>query len=377
MSLILPSSLSADTLTALLTFTIDAATDSMAFSFVAQNTTPIAKVQVHISTKTGTPNDLLVLLAADTDGRPTGTPGAQPTDIGGGSPTLVAVANGATATGVNTFTFTNAYTPTAGTRYWLVLWPGGSGGSGWSASHRYIFAEGTGNFTLGRGERVSTTTDTATTWTALETMAIFSFSLQDASNNYLPLLQSAVFASTTLNVTPSSGSSPNEYGTLITIPTGQAVNLYGMEWMYRIANAATSDSQLDAWTNPLVTPVSLESFVVDVSAFYPVTSAMRPFIHRWVSGPYALTGGTVLGVSNRATGAGTVTTAQVIFQSQAAKEAALFLRDWQGMDRAGGSGAFTARPDRIYSLLPRLSLEDVSGSSGGGLRLAGHGGLAA
>lgn len=344
-------------------FTQDAATDVMVYSFIAQSTTAIKKFQWY-TTKTGTPHDLLVFLAADNNSVPAGTPGSQPTDIGGGSPTLVSIANASITTGVNTATFTNAYTPTVGTRYHVVLFPGSTGGSAWGASHKYAHVILTGLFELWT-ERGLTSTDTTTTW-AYNDHGIMSFSLQDASDNYLPLFHSAVLSSTTLRVTSiTSASSPNEYGTAFVVPANQALKLHGVYAGYRIADATNSDFRVQAWTDPLGTPSSLELLDIDVSAFYPVISSDRRLSYWLPSGPYTVSAGATVGVSWRATGTGGVGYWQAIFHSQAAKEAALLLKSLFGIDRSGGSGAFTARYDRIYSVYPWMSIEDQLGRAVG------------
>ena len=350
------------------TFVQDAATDAFAFYFIALSATAIKKVQWSVSAKTGTPHDLLVLLSGDTDSRPTGTVGEQPTDIGGGSPTQVAIANGSISVGVNTATFTNAFTPTVGTPYWVVFWPSSTGGSAWGASHKYTHITGALPLFAQTSERCSTTTDTATTWVRTAE-SCYSFSLLDASDNYLPLVGSAVLTSTTISLTTiDSASSPNEYGTGWVMPNNQNMRLYGMHYFLRPVDTVNSDLRLEAWRDPLVSPVSLGFYAVDISAFYPTANFITTR-HYWSDGPYVLTAGATHGVSWRATGSGDLYLRQLLFHSQAAKEAALMLKSMWGMDRSGGSGAFTARYDRLYSLLPWLSIEDVTG--GGLARIIG------
>ena len=342
------------------TFAQDASTDVLSFSFIAQSATAIKKMQWHIITKTGTPHDLLVFLSADNNGVPAGTPGSQPTDIGGGSPTLVAIGNASITGGaVNTATFTNAYTPTIGTRYHVVLFPGSSGGSAWSASHRYIHALRSDALMQAFSERILTSTDTTTTW-SYDSDSVCGFSLQDASDNYLPLIHSAAFGSSTVRTTNiDSASSPNEYGTAFIVPTNQVLQLYGMYQSMRIADATNSDFRLQAWRDPLnATPTSLDFLDIDISVFFPVINSDRGIPHWFSGGPYSLRGGETIGVSWRATGTGDCTFWQNQFHSQAAKEAALLLKGLWGIDRSGGTGAFTAQYDRIYSVYPWISIED-------------------
>ena len=344
-------------------FTQDAATDVCVYSFIAQSATAIKKFQWY-TTKTGTPHDLLVFLAADNNSVPAGTPGSQPTDIGGGSPTQVAIAHASITTGVNTATFTNAYTPTVGTRYHVVLFPGSTGGSAWGASHKYNHVTLTGILALWT-ERTLTSTDTTTTWT-YGVNGLMSFSLQDASDNYLPLVHSAVLSSTTLRVTNiTSASSPNEYGAAFVVLTNQALRLHGVYAGYRIADATNSDFRVQAWTDPLGTPSSLAFLDINVSDFYPVVNSDRAVAYWLPSGPYTVSAGTTVGTSWRATGTGQVTYWQAIFHSQAAKEAALLLKSVFGIDRSGGSGAFTARYDRIHGVYPWVNIEDQLGRAVG------------
>lgn len=350
------------------TFTLDAVSDMTAWQFEAQSTTAIKKVQFHIDTKTGTPGNLDVYLTADNNGSPN-IAGGVPVDIGGGSPTLVSIANGSLAAGVNTATFTNAYTPTIGTKYWVVLFPG-AGGSGWSASHRYIFTMGTNAFGGGKGEKAANSTDTGATW-SLAGVSIHSFSLQDASDNYLMLINSAVFSSSNAAIGVSDASNPDEYGMIFTNPSNAAVDLHGIGWFYRLSNATTSDHTVAAYTDPLGTPSLLESITIDVSAYFPAATTNQTFIERWKSGPYTLASGAEVAVSVKATGAGTVTHAQVLFHSNAARMAALMLMDWYGVTRNGGSGAFTPVTTAWYSIFPVYSVEAPTPSGGGLARIIG------
>lgn len=340
---------------------MDATTDFCGWQFEAQGTTPIAKLRWFVATKTGTPDNLGVVITADNNGVPN-IVASVPVDIGGGSPTLVSLGNASiTNNAVNTATFTNAFTPTAGTRYWVVLYPLSGGGSGWSASHRYIHEMASANLGSGSHEFGATSTDSGTNWSILS--GIQSFSLLDGSDNYLPTMLAACFGSATFLVSYGVGSNPDEYGNLLTVPMDATLDLHGLHYLYRITDAVNADHTLFAYTDPLGSPTLLESMAVDVSTFRPTINTNFIFSKRFTSGPYTLTGGTALSLSARCTGTGNLQIGPIVFESQAAREAALLLRDLYGVTREGGSGAFTATLDRINQFLP---LDEVLGTAGGG-----------
>lgn len=341
------------------TFLMDATSEMVAFEVVPHGTTPIAKVQFYLVAETGTPGLCGVIITDDNVRKPNILVGV-PVDAGGVSVTLKTFAATDVAVGLNTLTFTNAFTPTEGTRYWVVFY---AISGTWDASNRYQFLLGAIGLLSPLGENYATSVDGAgATWTLVGAHLV-SCSVLDASDNYLPSVASACLASTTAAISYSDASNPDEYGSVVVIPANAGVKLYGLDYLYRLSDAATSDHTMVAYTDPFGTPALVDDLAIDVSAFNPTISLNASERHRFLDGPHTIAAGSTLLVGAKATAAGTLTLKQAIFASQACRESALCVRDMYGATRNGGSGAFSAQVDRVYSFGPWLSLE--AGASGG------------
>lgn len=374
MSLLLPLGMALGT-AAPLNFVIDAQNDALAWRWRARSTTPIAKLMVFFAQRVGDPHDICAVISADNNGVPTIDTGPTPdmiADIGGGTPTLVTVGAGdITNNAAHTFTFTNPYTPTAGTDYWLCIYGTGAGGTTYDASNRYQITQTYAALSGVLGEIPASSTDGAVaTWSYFPSGNITcgAFSVLDGSDNYLPTVCSACPGSATGSVAYQASSNPDEYGNLITVPSETTIDLYGLVYHWALSSASTSDHDLFAYRDPLGTPALLETMSVDVSAYLPINTAHRQ-ARRWGSGPYSLTAGQVAGVAVRATSTGTLTVGQLVCASQAAREAADLFAGVHGMTREGGSGAYTPQTAIIYTVLPYLAHTGTAG--GGGTPIAG------
>lgn len=361
MTLLMPLGIPPQFQAAFSTFFIDATTDFLAFSILPQGTTAIAKIQFHIDTETGVPGTMGMVLTADNNNAPTVSVGV-PTDIGGGSPTLKSIVPADIVVGANTITFTNAFTPTEGTRYWIVFYP--ISGT-WDATNRYRFVVSSLDIIASFAESRAFSTDTGTSWTLIEEVLQF-VSVLDAGDNYLPTINCACIGSTTQSISYSDASNPDEYANIVTLPANVTVALHGLSRALDISSTTTSDHSLHAFTDPFGTPVELEAITIDISAYRP-SLVLATVIDRFINGPYTITGGTVVAVSAKATSTGTILVVQHIFASQGAKEACLLVRDMYGATRNGGTGVFTAALDRVYSFLPWLELLGTAGGGGGPL----------
>ena len=339
---------------------LDSVADMIAWSFEARTTTPIAKLVFRTGTLTGSPGTASIVLSADANCQPT-ISGGLPVDIGGGSPTLVTHTTWASATNY-TVTFTNAFTPTLGTRYWIVMYA--SSGT-WDASNRIQINRHNNNFGGGGAHHSGLSTDGAGASWSLSRHVKAYYSLLDASNNPLDS-DSAGLSTTVATATYSVSSNPDEYGILFTIPANCTAYLHGFWWLHRINDAVNSDHTLFIYTDPLGTPVLLDSFAVDVSVFSPFTGVSDVPYWRADDGPFTLTGGTVVACSVRATGTGTLQYFRDVYTSQAVKESALLFRDYTLVTREGGTGAFTqVLTDVVNIVVPHFELLGTAG--GGGL----------
>lgn len=339
-------------------FTMDATTDFVAFRYRALSTSPIIKAEVFINTKTGTPGNLECVLAANADGGKPNISGGVPVDVGGGSPTLVSIAEGSISTGSRlTITFTNPFTPTAGTWYWLVLYPG-SGGSGWSASHRYII-RGVVSSALGnsRGDEVSaTSTDTGSTFADLT--GIPYYSLLTTGDAYLPTLAACCFdAQTTEDVDDTSN--PDERGVAFTVPANMTATLRGISILMRSENTS-ADFAIAAYSNDS----QLVSRSVDLSDFR-IAPATAGACNLLFTTGQDVSAGAIARVAVKSSSASDFLRHNVYeFGSQARRESALLFRDWWYCHRNGGAGSFTDDKTRAYGFVPFVEFAAAGGGGG-------------
>lgn len=345
---------------------LDSVGDMVAFSFEARVATAIAKVVFRTATLAGTPGTASVVLCADNNGVPN-ISGGIPVDIGGGSPTLVTHTSWAGST-TYTDTLTNAYTPTVDTKYWIVIYA--SAGT-WDASNRVqILRYDNSCGITGANHNAISTDGAGAVWTVTRSV-----------HNMVHLLTSsdAVLASDSMgictNLTATSftvSSNPDEYGLVFTVPDNCVAYLHGMWWLHRIADATNSDHTLFLYTDPLGTPVLLDSKTIDVSVFSPFINTNDVYYWRADGGPFTLRAGTVVACSVRATGTGTLTAMNNTFTSQAVREGALLFRDYSLVSRDGGSGAFTQQLAQSTNIVvPHLELlGNITG--GAALRTGGR-----
>lgn len=340
------------------TFTMDATTDFVAFRFLPRTTAPITGVEVFVSTKTGTPGNLECVLTGNVTGKPI-VSGGVPTDIGGGSPTLVSIANAGISNNSRlTITFTNPFTPTAGTWYWVVLYPG-AGGSGWSASHRYIFRFAVTIAAVGvmQGDELSaSSTDTGANFTTQRGIPYVSWLTTGAA--YLPTIASCCFDSVgTVDVDDTSN--PDERGSACTVPANTTASIIGLSSLYRI-EAVTSDFTIAAYSDN----TSLESRAIDTSEFDPVISTnMASF---FFLADQSVAAGAIARVAIKATNASDFFRFQAWeFGSQARRESAKIFADSWYCNRNGGAGSFTDDKTRWYSVVPHVSFVGTGGGGSG------------
>lgn len=343
---------------------LDSVGDMAAWSFEARVATAIAKVMFRTGTLTGAPGTASLVLCADNNGVPN-ISGGIPVDIGGGSPTLVTHTSWASTT-TYTDTLTNAYTPTVDTKYWVVLYA--SAGT-WDASNRVqINRHDTSSGNLGANHSGLSTDGAGASWTITRSIHGM-ISLLDASNNVLANDSLAISAAAT--TAPTTASNPDEYGVLFTVPANCTAYLHGFWWLHRINDATNSDHTLFMYTDPLGSPVLLDSKAIDVSVYSPFTGVNDVYYWRADGGPFTLTAGTVVSCSVQATGTGTLTFINHTFDSQAVRESSFLFRDFYLVTRNNGSGVFTAQVAQLCNLVvPHLELVGATGNRG--LRTGGR-----
>lgn len=350
------------------TFAVDASTDYIAFGFVPRTNAPIVAAEVWVTTKTGTPHDLQCVLVANSAGLPGA--GATPTDVGGGSPTLVALAHASITTASRlTITFTNAFTPTPGTRYWLVLYPGGTGGSAYSASHRYIFNHVFSSISgVGAGagdERSAMSTDTGTTWAT--TAGIPWVSFLTTGSVYITTTCACCFDAVTV-VDVDDTTNPDERGTAFDVPANTTATIHSVLFRNRSENA-TSDFAVACYDND----TQLESRAIDQSEYESTYGAsLNGTVTFLVSQDVAA--GHVGRVAIKSTDSDDFMRHNIMeFGSQARRESTIMFGGSWYCNRNAGGGSFTDDKTRWYMILPVVSFAG-SGAGGGMLVHPGMGG---
>jgi hypothetical protein len=338
---------------AMVTFTMDATTDFLAFRFLAFTTAPITKVEAWISTKTGTPGDMGVVIVAENGPIPN-ISGGVPVDIGGGSPTLFTVVAASTTTNSrHTWTFTNAFTPTAGTRYWIVFYPI-SGGT-WDASNRYIFRQSFQGVGADLGDEVSaSSTNTGTAFTRGGHCS--HFSLLTTGDAYLPMGSSCCLDNSA-TVDWDDADNPDERGTAWTLPASTGAIVRGIKSMLRVS-ALTATFSIDAYVGD--TSQGSRTIGTELADGTGNTIARLHF-----ATAFTLTTAGTLRVAIKATHASdTIRQAVLEFGSQARRESCQDFKDIWYCHRNGGAGAFTDDKTRLYTILPVVEFYGTGGGGG-------------
>ena len=175
-------------------------------------------------------------------------------------------------------------------------------------------------------------------------------------------------------LTWTDGSATDEYGNIFQVPFACSIDAIVMTM--RLVDA-TSDFTIDITSTPLGTPASIISGPLTRNAEnFGVAAAEQLCIFTFP--PVSLTANTDYCVSVKATGAGNIRWNRAIAPSAAA----IGLINaggttTYGVSRNAGTGAYgTAITTIVHPIGVRIS-NITAGSSGGGMRLAGHGGLAA
>lgn len=351
----------------LTTAVLDATTDMVAFGIMPWSTTAIKKIQVWISTKAHVSSgDINVVITTNALGMPV-VSGGVPTDAGGGSPTLVTVSRASLTAGATyTFTFTNGFTPTADTRYWVVFYPTGT----WDASNSIsIGTSFSGAFTNNGLEPSVVSADTGSSWTTTPTtMAHPSFTLLDASDNCLNTFSAVCVGAASASAAFTSSSNPDEYGNMFTTPANYSPACYGMLDAPTTGNFTTADFSVYLIRDPLGTPTIVDQVDIDISVMRAASynGALNLF-WRWPDGPHTLDANTVYAVTKAATGAGTITIYRTQFASNAARLAAYAYKGISQVARQNGTGAYTETNTLVCNMVPVLAFAD--GSASGGLKI--------
>lgn len=314
-------------------YRLDASDDAIAFRWRPMTATAIKKVEVIQQNTNSSPGDVNYVLTGDSGCAPI-VAGGVPTDIGGGSPTLVAVASGS-HTGSNariTASFTNAFTPTPGTFYWLVVYPSGThDATNWRQIHN-----GSAHMSAARGSEVvahGSALSTSPAWSR-QSVGVNCVSFLDASDNYLQTITSASGFGFTF--TWDNADNPDERGVAMDVPAGVRLKVHGFNSVYRPVDAS-ADLELKCYRDS--TQIGTTR-TIDVSEWLPVYNTATVATTFWFAdGPYTVDGPCTLRMMILPThSSSTFTMAYWDFASQARRESMMLARDiWYTSRNDGGS----------------------------------------
>ena len=174
-------------------------------------------------------------------------------------------------------------------------------------------------------------------------------------------------ASTSFN----SGSTPDEYALIFRVPFACKVD----ELQALVATSAGSDFEMILYSDPLGTPAVIESVTVDANALS--IASVRGCIVQLTT-PRTLTINTDYAIAVRPTTTNSVTLREIasISSSNAGLQFLSLGTGCYKATRSNQSGAFSATDTTRMLMAVCISALDDGASVGGGIRAAGHGGLA-
>lgn len=349
------------------TFLLNGAGDKMAIVFQAPSSTVPDLIAFHVSTAT-TPGSAGTLDATLETLDTTGLPNGAVTNSATGSATI-------STTGVKTIAgLAGTAVVTAGTLYAIVL----TAGSGWNRNLTVKPVTGSGQGSPGFPYYL--TKDSAGAWAKVagNNMGLC-FGLANVGGVYLQVtgLLGAYQAVAFQTFTDASGV--DERGNRFTLAAPMTLcGALALDVGGSVPDA-TNNATLSLYSSHTATPVQL--------ATMPLPGASRlGFLGQALlfGTPVNLLANTVYALTLKATAAGNQNYVRWDYASNA-HLGSFVATSFYSTSRDGGSGEpavpgnnFTDLTTSVYGLFPLFSkIDDGAGAAGGGIRLAGHGGLAA
>jgi hypothetical protein len=161
----------------------------------------------------------------------------------------------------------------------------------------------------------------------------------------------------------NSGSTPDEYGLIYQFPFPTKISGYGI-WLTDIAT--TDDFELILYSDPLGTPVAVNTYTVDASS---VLSALPLYFDVTMTSLYTLAANTPILLAVRPTTANNITLTRIALGSGGANLRKMFPcgTDHATYSRSNQSGAFGSADDvnLLASWLWLGAFDDGSGGGGG------------
>lgn len=177
----------------------------------------------------------------------------------------------------------------------------------------------------------------------------------------------------TESVAFNSGSTPDEYAIVFQVPFKCSIDHL---CVHSGATSAGEDASLVLYTDPLGTPTAQRTAVLDPTLHRDGAPAL---LWQRVT-EYTLEPGTTYAISYVAQSTGGRQLQRITIPTAGCRKFTMFGTTLQGGSRTDGTGAFGSLSTTAWMILGFAinKLDDgVGGSGGGGIRIAGHGGLAA
>jgi hypothetical protein len=174
----------------------------------------------------------------------------------------------------------------------------------------------------------------------------------------------------------NSGSTPDEHCNIFQVPGPVKVD---MLWaVMNISGSSSSDYEMILYRDPLGTPVEIANGKVIIDASQTQGTAAIRLIQAGLTADISLSANTDYAIAIRPTTANNVSVYH--FDVSAAghwKAHSMGANCYKGT-RSNQTGAFSATTtSRLYAGVRVCGIADDAGGGGGGMRMAGHGGLAA
>lgn len=171
----------------------------------------------------------------------------------------------------------------------------------------------------------------------------------------------------------SDSTNPDERGVIFQVPWQCKIDALGLRMI--TANATTSDSTLTLYSTPLGTPSSMVSKTIPAESLQNTSSGV---VVIGLASEITLSPNTDYCLALRATGTTTVSIGQNTLGLQTWRTFFLGGVNTRKGTRDGGSGAFSEESPAVthYTMAVRISAFNATGTTGGGIKIAGLGGLA-
>jgi hypothetical protein len=213
-------------------------------------------------------------------------------------------------------------------------------------------------------------------WGNKEGLALVVIEFDDGT--FAKLEGGAVFQNTGLAIEGfADATNPDERGMAFSVPW--ACSVAAAKFWMAANNSAAGDSELTLYSDPLGTPTALITPIAIRAEDLGFNSGSAREVTIPFVAPIALTANAVYAFALKATGTANINITPILVADANYKVLLGANTDYSKVTRNAGTGAFSATAGTVYWgwSIGISALDDGAGGAGGGMRLAGHGGLAA